>query len=138
MLISERLREIKKEKGISSREIMARSKLSEHTVANVLAGKDGVYLDSVVRVCDALEVQIEELFKESTATIGGANFSQLHQQIEILKAERDLLIAENRELKDKVSLLTPLLSEIEILKIKLMHAEELIAVHNYYLKKGNE
>lgn len=134
-MVSERIKEIKKAKGLSKKEIAERAKLSEHTVANILAGKDGVYLDSVMRVADALEVSVDELFRDTNATIGTATFSELHQQIEILTAERDLLIAENAQLKEKVNLMTPMLAEIEILKIKLVHAEELLAVHNYYINR---
>ena len=135
IMVSERIKEIKKAKGLSKKEIAERAKLSEHTVANILAGKDGVYLDSVMRVADALEVSVDELFRDTNATIGTATFSELHQQIEILTAERDLLIAENAQLKEKVNLMTPMLAEIEILKIKLVHAEELLAVHNYYINR---
>lgn len=142
MLISERIKEIQKEKGIKTKEIVERSKLSERTVTNILAGKDGVYLDSVVRVANALDVPIEDLFKDSKATVGGATFTELQRQLETATAEKetlsaayDLLVAENAILQKEVTNMT---AKIELLQMQLMHKEELLAVHNYYIKKQSQ
>lgn len=139
MLLSERIKEIKKEKGLTTKYIVERSGLSERTVTNILAGKDGVYLDSLVRVADALDVPIDELFKDSKATVGGKTFTELQRELdavtidkETLLAEKELIVTENTVLQGKITALT---AEIDLLKMQLLHKEELLAVHNYYLKR---
>lgn len=139
MLLSERIKEIKKEKGLTTKYIVEKSKLSERTVTNILAGKDGVYLDSLVRVADALDVPIDELFKDSKATVGGKTFTELQRELdavtiekETLLAEKELIVTENTVLQGKITALT---AEIDLLKMQLLHKEELLAVHNYYLKR---
>jgi transcriptional regulator with XRE-family HTH domain len=139
MLLSERIKEIKKEKGLTTKYIVEKSGLSERTVTNILAGKDGVYLDSLVRVADALDVPIDELFKDSKATVGGKTFTELQRELDAvtiekdtLLAEKDLIVTENTVLQGKITALT---AEIDLLKMQLLHKEELLAVHNYYLKR---
>lgn len=55
----------------------------------------------------------------------------LQENVDVVTAERDLIIAENAILKDKVSTLT---AENDMLKMQLKHKEEIIALHNYYNK----
>jgi transcriptional regulator with XRE-family HTH domain len=139
MLLSERIKEIMKEKGFKTKHVVEKSGLSERTVTNILAGKDGVYLDSLVRVAYALDVPIDELFKDSKATVGGKTFTELQRELdavtiekETLLAEKDLIVTENTVLQGKITALT---AEIDLLKMQLLHKEELLAVHNYYLKR---
>ena len=62
--------------------------------------------------------------------------SDLQEKLNIVAAARDLILAENDILKDKVFTIT---NEIEKLKLQLMHKDELLALHNYYNKlKSNE
>ena len=136
---SERLKEIKKTKNIHTKQIAEMAQLSERTVANVFAGKDGICLDSLIRVLNAMDVSFEEVFAESKATIGGSSFTELQLQLSTVTAEKetitaahDLLIKQNEILETKI---TSLNAEIELLKLQLKHKEELIAVHNYYIKK---
>ena len=63
--------------------------------------------------------------------VGTERLATLQENIDVANAEKDLLIAENKILQDKVNALT---SELELTKMKLMHKEELLAVHNYYTK----
>jgi cell division protein FtsB len=49
-----------------------------------------------------------------------------------INAEMALLQAELSVLKDKVVILT---AENDLLKMKLEHKEEIIALHNYYINK---
>ena len=134
-MLSERLREVKKEKGISTKEIAERAKLSEKTVAHILAGHDGIYLDSLVRVVDALELPIAELFMDCKATVGGKTFTELQKENEELAAANNVLKAENEILQNQVDAQA---AKIDLLQMQLLHKEELLAVHNYYIAKSNQ
>jgi hypothetical protein len=60
---------------------------------------------------------------------------EIKEVAEVVEAEKDILTAENAILKDKVAALT---AENDLLKMKLLHKEELLAVHNYYTKLKSE
>lgn len=131
------LKEIKKEKNMSTKQLAERANLPEKTVIRILSGKTlNPYLDTLDRLAVGLECTIWDIIAGTNAVIGTAQLSTLQENItnvtkekETITAERDLVLAENNILKDKVTTLT---AEIELLKMKLMHKEELLALHNYY------
>lgn len=131
------LKELKKEKNMSTKQLAERANLPEKTVIRILSGKTlNPYLDTLDRLAVGLECSIGDIIAGTNAVIGTANLSTLQEDItnvtkekETIAAERDLVCAENNILKDKVTTLT---AEIELLKMKLMHKEELLALHNYY------
>ena len=98
-MLSERIKEIKKEKGITTKDLVARSKLSERTVSNILSGKDGIYLDSLVRLVDALDVSIVDVFTDTKATVGGSTFTELQEQLNTANAKIEEHAAANAVLK---------------------------------------
>ena len=133
------LKELKKEKNMSTKQLAERANLPEKTVIRILSGKTlNPYLDTLDRLAVGLECTIGDIIAGTNAVIGTANLSTLQEDItnvtkekETIAAERDLFLAENNILKAKVTTLT---AEIELLKMKLMHKEELLALHNYYNK----
>ena len=133
------LKELKKEKNMSTKQLAERANLPEKTVIRILSGKTlNPYLDTLDRLAVGLGCTIGDIIAGTNAVIGTANLSTLQDDIttitkekETIAAERDLVCAENNILKDKVTTLT---AEIELLKMKLMHKEELLALHNYYNK----
>jgi predicted nuclease with TOPRIM domain len=79
---------------------------------------------------------LNEIFEESGAVIGGQDLVALQAKVDELGAEISLLQAENIVLKNKADALS---AENDLLRLKLEHKEELLALHNYYnkLKSGN-
>ena len=134
-MLSEKIREAKKEKGWGLEELAQRANLSKRTVSNILAGHDGIYLDSLVRVVDALELPIAELFMDCKATVGGKTFTELQKENEELAAANNVLKAENEILQKRVDTQA---ETINLLQMQLLHKEELLAVHNYYIAKSNQ
>lgn len=141
-MLSERIKEIKKEKGITTKDLVARSKLSERTVSNILSGKDGIYLDSLVRLVDALDVSIVDVFTDTKATVGGSTFTELQEQLNTANAKIEEHAAANAVLKAENEILQKQVdaqaAKIDLLQMQLLHKEELLAVHNYYIKKQSQ
>jgi transcriptional regulator with XRE-family HTH domain len=130
------LKELKKEKGLSTKQLAERSNLPEKTVTRILSGKTAnPYIDTLDRLAVALGCNIGDILAGTKVVVGDENLAQLTAQLEATIAERDLVIAENTILKDKVSALS---AENELLNMKLMHKEELLALHNYYNKLKSE
>lgn len=130
------LKELKKEKNLSTKQLAEKSNLPEKTVTRILAGKTAnPYMDTLDRLAVALDCTIGDILAGTKVVVGDENLAQLTTQLEATIAERDLVIAENAILKDKVSALS---AENELLNMKLMHKEELLALHNYYNKLKHE
>ena len=121
----EKLIEIKKEKGITSKMMSERSGLTVETIYRSLnpkhESKDSINLSTFLDLCASLEVEAWEVFY-----VGDKSFVSLQAEISALKAERDALLSESAVLKDKIDTLK---DKVDTLK------DEVIATHNYYIKQ---
>ena len=134
-----RLNERRKELGYGVKCVAEGVKLPERTVSRIFSGEtQSPYIDTIKPIADFLDISLDELFADSGTVVGGKKYAILHQENENLKIEVErlnsqlaLVVAENSVLNDKVFVLT---NENDILKLKLEHKEEIIAIHNYYIK----
>ncbi len=132
------LKELKKEKNLSTKQLAERSNLPEKTITRILSGATAnPYIDTLDRLATALDSNIGEIVAGTRTVIGDTSLAMLQETIDSLTvekdtvvAERDLVTAENAILKDKITTLT---AEIDLLKMQLMHKEELLALHSYYI-----
>ena len=128
----ENLRELKKMTGMSKKQIAEQTNLPERTVNRIFSGEtDNPYVDTLHRIVTVLGGSLDDILADTKMVVGEQNLVTLQENVDVVTAERDLIIAENAMLKEKVTALT---SENELLKLKLMHKEELLALHNYYNK----
>lgn len=126
------LKELKKQTGMSSKQIADKTSLPERTVVRIFSGDtDSPYADTLHRIVTALGGSLDDILADTKVVVGEKSLASLQEDVASVTAERDLAIAENAILKDKVNALT---AENELLKMQLMHKEELLALHNYYNK----
>lgn len=131
------LKELKKEKGMSSKQIAEKTNLPERTVIRIFSGDtDNPYVDTLRRIVSVLGGSLDDLFAESKIIVASQDLvaaqdevNRLSKEVERLEAELTLSNTENTILKDKNNTLA---SEIDLLRLKLEHKEEIIALHNYY------
>lgn len=124
------LKELKAKTGMSSKQIAEKTNLPERTVSRIFSGDtDNPYVDTLRRIVAVLGGSLDDIFAESKTVVAGQDLVALQTDVERLTAENDLLSIENSVLKDKVSSLT---AESDLLRLKLEHKEEIIALHNYY------
>ena len=120
----DRLNEIKKEKGITTKMMSERSGISIDTITRILTSKDiktdSPRINTIADLCNALGVELWEIFYT-----GDKSLVILQAEIDTLKTERDGLIAENGALKNRVDTLR---NKVDSLK------DEIIDTHNYYIK----
>jgi transcriptional regulator with XRE-family HTH domain len=131
------LKELKKKTGMSSKQIAEKTNLPERTVIRIFSGDtDNPYVDTLRRIVAVLGGSLDDIFAESKTIVGGQDLVAAQAEVDRLTAEVAILTAENAVLKDKVSTLT---AESDLLRLKLEHKEEIIAIHNYYnkLKSNN-
>ena len=123
-----RLVEIKREKGISTKQWSEASGVSIDTINRIThpenEEKDSPRVNTLEDLCKPLGVELWEVF-----FVGDKSFISVLAEVNALKAERDALVAENGALKAKEELLR---TKVDCLK------DEIIATHNYYIKQNSK
>ena len=128
----DRLIELKKQAGMSTKQIAEGTMMPERTITRIFHGEtDSPTITTLIPIINFLGGSFDEIFADTKAVVSDHNIVTLQENIDAIAAERDLVIAENAILKEKVSTLT---TENELLKREIMHKDEIIALHNYYNK----
>jgi transcriptional regulator with XRE-family HTH domain len=129
------LKELKKSKGMSVKQIADATNLPERTVTRIFSGDtDNPYVDTLHRIVSVLDGSLDNILADTKTVVGDANLITLQNDVDRLNNEVILLQAKLSIAEDKVVTLT---TENDILRMKLEHKEELLALHNYYIKKSN-
>ena len=133
---SENLKALKKRTGLTIKQIADKSNLPERTVNRIFSGDTvNPYMTTLIPIVNTLGGSLDEIFADTSVVVATETVVELQENVETVNNEKDLLLAENKILQDKVTVLT---QENELLKMKLLHKEELLAVHNYYTKLKSE
>lgn len=127
------LKELKKAKGMTSRQIAEVTKIPESTIKRIFAGDTtDPYISTVHRIVIALGGSLDHILADTNAVLATESLVEVKENADAIEAERDLIIAENAILKGKVETLT---AENEMLKMEIKYKDEIIAIHNYYIKQ---
>ncbi len=127
------LKELKAAKGMSSAQIAKEANLPERTVSRIFSGDtDNPYADTLRRIVVILGGSLDSVLADSKAVVGTANLATLQADVDRLSGEVALLQAENAVLKDKNAAIS---AENDLLRMKLEHKDEIIAIHNYYISR---
>lgn len=124
------LKELKKAKGMTAKQIADATKIPESTVKRIFAGDTtDPYVTTIHRIVIALGGSLDHILADTNAVLATETVAELKESVDVTVAERDLIAVENEMLKNKNTALT---TENELLKKELAHKEELLALHNYY------
>lgn len=128
----ENLKELKKESGMTTKQIAAAAHLPERTVIRIFSGEtDNPYVDTLNRIVSACGKTLNDIFADTDVVVANETFVEVKENAEVIEAEKALAIVELEALRAKVAAQE---TEIMLLKERLQHKEELLAVHNYYIK----
>lgn len=126
------LKELKQRTGMSPKQIADKTKLPERTISRILAGEtDHPRVDTIHLIVTALGGSLNDIFADTNVIVATESLVEVKEVVEVVEAERDLIIAENEMLKAKTAAQD---IEIQLLKKELQHKEELLAVYNYFTK----
>ena len=139
----DRIKDRRKELNYTIKYISQETKLPERTVTRIFSGETlSPSVDTLYSIAVVLGLSLDELLADTNSVVGGKHYADLIEEntalmteIERLNSELALVSVENSVLKDKVGVLT---AENGILNLKLEHKEEIISLHNYYMKKISE
>ena len=127
------LKEFKKAKGLTSKQLAEITKIPESTIKRIFAGEtDNPYVDTIRRIAIALDSSLDEIFAETKFVVATETLAEVKESAEAVEAERDLVLAELEMLRAKTAAQE---TEILLLKERLQHKDELLAIHNYYIKR---
>lgn len=128
----DRLKELKKESGLSFDQIAKRANVSEKTVERIFEGKSkSPYADTLDKIATAFGISLNDILADTKAVVGTEKLATLQENVDVAKAEIEMLKAENKVLIDNVSALN---REIDLLRMQLSHKDEIIRIHDYYGK----
>ena len=124
----DRLIEIKKERGITTKKWSEESGVSIDTINRITnpenPEKDSPRVNTLEDLCKPLGVELWEIFY-----LGDRSFVSLQAEIGVLKSEKEALVADNAVLKEKVEALRDKVDELK---------DERISVHKHYIKLNSK
>lgn len=117
---------------MTTKQIASGSNLPESTVKRIFMGDtDAPRIDTLRQIVAVLGGSLDELFAESGSVLANDTMIALKEERDRLAAELELLKAENTSLSSQV---TALRAENDLQRMKIEHKDEIIALHNYYIK----
>ena len=126
----ENLKELKKTKGMTTKQIADATKIPESTIKRIFSGDtEDPYVTTIHRIVTVLGGSLDHVLADTNAVLAPETLVEVKETIEITEAERDSIAAENEMLKAKNSALS---TEVELLKKELNHKDELLSLHKYY------
>lgn len=126
----ENLKELKKSKGMTSKQISDATGIPESTIKRIFAGDtDNPYVFTIRDIVKVLGGSLDQVLADTNMVLATPSIVGVKETADVVEAQRDLIAIENDMLKAKNAALT---TEIELLKKELQHKVELLAVHNFY------
>ena len=124
------LKELRKIKNLTLKQIADRANLPERTVIRIFSGDtDNPYVDTLHRIVTVLDGSLDDILADTKVVVATESLVEVKESANAIEAARGLLAVENEMLKSKVAALT---AENDLLTKELKHKEELLALHNYY------
>ena len=120
----ENLKELKKEKGISTKQLAEKSGLPERTVIRVFSGDtDRPYADTIHRIVKALDGSLDDILADTKVVVVSEDVAIHDKEVDEVVAERDKAVTETIVLTDTVGSLS---AEIDRLRVTVEHQKEVI------------
>lgn len=128
----ENLKELKKAKGMTCKQIADATKIPESTIKRIFAGDtEDPYVSTIHRIVTVLGGSLDHILADTNAVLSTESLVEVKENAEAVEAEQRIILAELEMLRAKTSAQE---TEIMLLKEKLQHKEELLAVYNYFTK----
>ena len=128
----ENLKELKKAKGMTTKQIADATKIPESTIKRIFAGEtDDPYVSTIHRIVTVLGGSLDHILADTNAVLSTETLAEVKENATVVEAERDLVLAELEMLRAKTAAQE---TEILLLKEQLKHKEEILALINYFAK----
>ena len=140
------IKELKKAKGLSVKQIAELSGLPERTVVRIFSGDTpNPYMDTLYRIVNVLDGSLDDILADTKVVVATESLVEVKESLveaqetievvkesaTIMESERDLTKIENERLKVEIANLK---TELQLLKQELQHKDELLELHKFYRK----
>lgn len=125
------LQKLKEVSKMTYEQIAKRSDTPLSTVKNIFTGKSEPLASTLYRIVKALDGSLDDVLADTNIVLSPKTLIDVQENAELIEAQRDLVLAELDMLRAKTAAQE---TEILLLKEKLQHKEELLAVYNYFTK----
>ena len=101
----ENLKELKKAKKMTSKQISDATKIPESTIKRIFSGEtDNPYVDTVRRIAIALNSSLDEIFAETKVIVATEAVKETNEELDMLRAktieqEKEILVLKERVLQ---------------------------------------
>ena len=127
------LKELRESTKMSFHDISVASDIPESTVKRIFGGKtEDPCVSTIFRMVKAMGGSLDDILSDTNALLSHSTFTQVKERLDIVTAQLDRLIAEHNVLKAKEAATA---AENDLLKLELLHKNELLAVHDFYMKR---
>lgn len=129
--------------GMSTKQFAEISGVSENTIKRIKKDTNvTIQLVTLEQIAKGLGLSLNELTNDTNTVVGTVKLEVLQQEKDDLQADYNLLLSERNTLSADKSLLdkevASLKSKIEVLEIKLLYTERLLAVYEKFDKFNKE
>ena len=135
-MLLENLRYFKEVSKMTYEQIAEESTTPLSTVKRIFSGDSEPLASTLYRIAKALKVSLDDILADTNVVLSPKTLIEVKENAEVVEAERDLVLVELEMLRAKTIAQD---TEIQLLKERLQHKDELLALHNFYNKlKSNE
>ena len=127
----ENLKEVKKSKGLTYEQIAEMSNTPLSTVKHIFSGEGEPLASTLYRITAAMGTSLDYILADTNVVLSPQTLIEVKENAEVVEAAKEVVESKNDMLEAKITAMT---MEIELLKKELQHKEEIIALHNYYMK----
>ena len=128
----ENLKELKKAKGMTAKQIADATKIPESTIKRIFSGDtDDPYISTIHRIVVVLGGSLDQILADTNAVLATECLAEVKENIEVAEQERKLLLAEIETLRAKVSAQE---TEIMLLQQQIKHKDEIFEIISYFAK----
>ena len=128
----ENLKELKKSKGMTTKQIADATKIPESTLKRIFAGEtEDPYVSTIHRIVTVLGGSLDHILADTNAVLAPEKVVEVKENAGVVEAENKLVLAELEMLRAKT---TAQEAEILLLKERLQHKDEILALIDYFAK----
>lgn len=128
----ENLKELKKSKGMTVKQIADATKIPESTIKRIFAGDtDDPYVSTIHRIVTVLGGSLDQILADTNAVLSTESLVEVKESAEIAEAERDLVLTELEMLRTKT---TEQEKEILVLRERVLQQDRILSLIDYFAK----
>ena len=121
----ENLKELKKSKGMTSKQIADATKIPESTIKRIFSGDtEDPYISTIHRIVTVLGGSLDHVLADTNAVLSTASIVEVKENVEAVETELEMLR------KKTIAQET----EILLLKEQIKHKDEILALLNYFAR----